>query len=207
MQVHKTPSLISSLYSKLIWSVDAEDTIYLTFDDGPHPDITSWVLEQLALFEAEATFFCVGENIKKYPHVAEQAAKQGHLLANHTFNHLKGWNTSNHLYLQNIAQCDVQIQQVQPKVLPFFRPPYGRIKRSQIRQLKPNYDIVMWSHLSWDFDVRLDRKRSIRHLTKSSPGSILVFHDSIKAFENLKAILPPVLRYFQEKRIKMKVLS
>lgn len=163
--------------------------LYLTFDDGPHPVITPWVLQQLEQYNAKATFFCVGDNVRKYPAVAENIRQQGHSLGNHTFNHLKGWNTEDAEYLSNIRRCN--------DVLPtrLFRPPYGRLGRNQARLIRDEgYTIVMWSLLSCDYDPALNPGQSLQKLIRHArPGSIIVFHDSEKARKNLEFILPRFL--------------
>lgn len=201
MQFHKTPRILHSIFPELTWRKHSSEAIYLTFDDGPHPEITNWVFETLDNFDARATFFCVGENLSKYPEIQSKAIEKGHVVANHTYNHLKGWETDNARYIQNIDKCDQHIEK--PNNL--FRPPYGRIKRSQIHLLKDR-EIVMWSHLSWDFDKNMNHNRSIELLSKANPGSILVFHDSIKAFDNLKIILEPILEKLSSRRLLFKTL-
>ncbi|MEM6830761.1 MAG: polysaccharide deacetylase family protein, partial [Bacteroidota bacterium] len=181
---------MQKLYPSLVWKKNTENKeLYLTFDDGPHPVITPWVLEQLDKVNAKATFFCVGENLEKYEDVAIETLRRGNLIANHTHNHLKGWKTSDEVYINNIEQCERIIQRISPQKNPLFRPPYGRIKKGQINSIKPHYDLIMWSHLSWDFDPKLAIRKSIRAMKKADSGSIIVFHDSKKSFQNLKKLL------------------
>ena len=205
IQLHKTPSLLRKIYPNLIWEKESEDEIFLTFDDGPNPDATPWVLELLKEYEAKATFFCVGQNLVKYPDVAHKTVEEGHLLANHTFNHLKGWATRMNEYRENISLCSEELKKLQqPDSL--FRPPYGRITKKQIAQLKDDYRIVMWSHLSWDFDSKVNIKRAIKRLKVANPGSIIVFHDSQKSFNNLKKVLPPLLSHWSSLNFKFNTL-
>lgn len=169
--------------------------VYLTFDDGPHPEITPWVLDQLEKHNAQATFFLIGDNARKYPETAEQIKKAGHLTGNHTFHHTNGWKTDLKTYLSEVEQCA-------PYVDPgFFRPPYGRISRSQARAVIRNgYEVVMWDVISGDFDVEASpeqcRKNVERYLR---PGSVIVFHDSEKAWPRLKEALPATLELIRQK--------
>lgn len=206
IQLHKTPGLLQAAYPKLTWRRESSNEIYLTFDDGPHPEITPWVLEELKKWQAKATFFCVGENLEKYPEVAKQITDGGHLIANHTHNHLKGWSTENKAYYNNIHQCEEVIRTLQEKANSLFRPPYGRIKRKQIQNLNSTYELVMWSHLSWDFYPNLNIQKSLRNLRKVAPGSIIVFHDSEKAFNNLQLLLPDMLTYWHSLNYKFSIL-
>lgn len=206
IQFHRTPSFVKKWYPSLTWERPSKDAIYLTFDDGPHPAITPWVMEQLDNVGAKATFFCVGENIKKYPEITKKLVQRGHRLGNHTFNHLKGWHTSDQQYIENVKVCDEVIEQFQEEEKKLFRPPYGRIKKSQVHFLRDQYDIVMWSHLSWDFAKNLDVDKSIRKLKKVKPGNIIVFHDSSKSFKNLQQILPEVLQFYLQNGFKFETL-
>lgn len=196
---HKTPKWIQKCYPDYIWQVDTgRKELFLTFDDGPLPGVTDFVLHQLAAFQAKATFFCVGENLVKHNETAEKIVQEGHLLANHTFNHLKGWQTKNFHYLHNTLECERAIALFQePKKI--FRPPYGRIKKTQAKALK-GFQIVMWNRLAWDFDPRVNTRNALKYLTDDAPpGSIFVFHDNVKAEKNLKALLPEVLSYYTDR--------
>lgn len=206
IQLHHTPPLIKACYPSLIWETNVDNTVYLTFDDGPHPEITPWVVEQLEKHEAKGTFFCVGDNIRKHQSVAELLSDHGHRLGNHTFNHLKGWKTKNDDYLQNVKLCETEISKFVKTENKIFRPPYGRISRAQISLLKNDYDIFMWSHLAWDFSKKLNIGRAIKKLKQAKSGSIVVFHDSPKSFENLKQILPEILGYYSERGFNLKAL-
>lgn len=194
--LYQTPGWFRHLYPGMIWRMPVADKrIFLTFDDGPVPEVTPWVVEQLARYHAKATFFCVGENVLKHPGELQQVVAAGHALGNHTHNHLKGWSVSDQRYVNNVSLCDQALLPHQQD-LRFFRPPYGRIRRSQIRLLHPQKSLVMWSHLSWDFDEKLSIAKSLKYLKQASPGSILVFHDSPKTFQNLQLLLPEVLAHF-----------
>ena len=198
MYLVKTPWFIKQLYSSLLWNKRADGTrIFLTFDDGPIPIVTPFVLNILQKCQAKATFFCIGDNVRKHPEVFEQVKSAGHSVGNHTFNHLKGWKTENQVYLDNYLKADELI----PSNL--FRPPYGRIKRSQIKLLKqqrPELQIVMWDVLSGDFDPNLSPEACLENVLRHVwPGSIVVFHDSLKAFDRLRYVLPRAMEEWSSK--------
>jgi peptidoglycan-N-acetylglucosamine deacetylase len=200
MFLHKTNFLMRALYPDFIWRKSLlEKKIYLTFDDGPIPEITEFVLETLAKYQAKATFFCIGDNIRKHPLIFQKLINEGHAIGNHTFNHLKGWATDDVTYLENVVLCSKEIEKVNHQTQ-LFRPPYGRIKRSQAKSLLLDYEIVMWDVLSGDFSQNLSPEtvleKTIQH-TKA--GSIVLFHDSIKAYKNMSYSLPRFLEYFSEK--------
>jgi len=201
MYLVKTPWLLKKLYPRLIWNVNHVDRcIYLTFDDGPIPIVTPYVLNILERFNAKATFFCIGDNVRKYPDVYDQIVGAGHAIGNHTFNHLKGWETDNKTYFENFLLAD--------KILdtPLFRPPYGRIKKQQVTDLKnarPDARIIMWDVLSGDFDTDLKPEDCLKNVLKHAvPGSIVVFHDSLKAFERLEYVLPLAMETWHKEGYK-----
>lgn len=202
----KTPWLLKKIYGdSLIWNLPrTSKTIYLTFDDGPIPVITPFVLETLKKFSAKATFFCIGDNIHKHPDIFEQIKAEQHSTGNHTFNHLRGWNTDNHTYVQNTLLC----QQLTQSNL--FRPPYGRIKKKQIKLLKehiPGLEIIMWDILSGDFDVNLSPEKCLKNVLKhTQEGSIVVFHDSLKAWDRLEYTLPKAMEFWSSKGYQFKAL-
>lgn len=197
MYLVKSPLLLKWYYPSLVWhKTRAQSVIYLTFDDGPIPDVTDFVLKTLKSFNAKATFFCIGDNIQKHPAIFDQLKADGHRIGNHTFNHLKGWKTKDETYLENFRQC----QKLTNTNL--FRPPYGRIKKSQIASLQaefPELQIIMWDVLSGDFDVQLAPEKCYENVIKNTRnGAIIVFHDSLKAFDRLQYTLPRALQYFSE---------
>ncbi|WP_316813077.1 polysaccharide deacetylase family protein [Pedobacter heparinus] len=205
MYLVKSPLLLKWYYPKLTWNKNRDQkVIYLTFDDGPIPDVTSFVLKTLKSFDAKATFFCIGDNIVKHPDIFEEIKKQGHQIGNHTFNHLKGWVTDDGRYLDNFRQC----QELTGTNL--FRPPYGRIKKSQargIRALIPEMQLIMWDVLSGDFDAGLSPQKCFENvINHTRNGSIIVFHDSLKAFDRLNYALPRSLQYFKEKGYSFGIL-
>lgn len=192
MYLVKTPWWLKILYPHLTWDMPATDKrIYLTFDDGPIPIVTPFVLNILKQHNAKATFFCIGNNVSKHPDIYKQVKNEGHAIGNHTYNHLRGWNTDDEIYTENYLKANELLD------VPLFRPPYGRIKRSQIKQLKairPDINIIMWSVLSGDFDMTLKPELCLQKVMKHTcPGSIVVFHDSLKAFNRLEYVLPRAL--------------
>ncbi len=178
--------------------------LYLTFDDGPIPEETPWVLEQLALFKAQATFFCVGQNLGRYPEIARTALAAGHRLGNHTQLHRSAWASARPDYLAGVAACEAALADIGlaqesgsdgPK--PLFRPPYGRLTWPLLRALRPAFRVVMWSVLTRDYDPDLSPENCLRYtLAAVRPGDILVFHDSRKASARLRFVLPRVLAHF-----------
>ena len=191
----KTPFWLKKLYPSCLWNYPSAEgkKIYLSFDDGPHAVATPFVLDELKKVNAKASFFCIGKNVLQEPAIYKQILMAGHRVGNHTFNHLNGWKTDNSLYLKNIEQARELIDS------DLFRPPYGRMSAFQIRNMiqKLHYKIVMWDVLSGDFDPAVDGRRAAdRVIINSRPGSIVIFHDSTKAFRVLKEALPLVLAYF-----------
>lgn len=197
MFLHKTNFLMRALYPNFVWRKPSDEKkIYLTFDDGPIPEVTEFVLETLEKYQAKATFFCIGDNISKNPSIFQQIFKDGHSVGNHTFNHLRGWATEDVAYLENVVKCQTEIQK-NGHHTKLFRPPYGRIKLKQANALLPDYEIVMWDVLSGDFSQNLSPevvlKKTIKH---TEAGSIILFHDSIKANERMSYALPRFLEHF-----------
>lgn len=197
------PFWLKWLYPSLTWNKDrSEKSIYLTFDDGPIPVVTPFVLNTLKKFNATATFFCIGENVQKHPEIYQQLLKEGHAVGNHTFNHLKGWKTDDKVYLDNIQKCAGLVQSS------LFRPPYGKGTRSQYAALRPGYSIIMWDVLSGDFDTGLTPERCLKNVIKNTrTGSIVVFHDSLKAYERLEYALPLALEHWQKEGYAFKGLN
>ncbi|MEP6262307.1 MAG: polysaccharide deacetylase family protein [Gillisia sp.] len=211
------------IFPSLLWNFDLKDkTIYLTFDDGPIPEITPWVLARLKEYNAKATFFCIGENISKNPSIFRQILNERHSVGNHTYNHLNGWKTPSEEYIKNVLLAEKVIKTFQSTgdvISPLnqadlnskkelFRPPFGKITPGQIKKLEQlNYKIVMWDVISEDYDQSKKPKKCFEDVVRySKPGSILVFHDSVKAFRNLQKILPYVLKYYSEKGFEFKAL-
>lgn len=203
MYLIKTPGFIQSLFPNFIWKIPTNDkVVYITFDDGPIPEVTPWVLEQMNNFNAKATFFCVGDNIEKHPEVLELVKNDGHDLGNHTFNHLNGWATENLPYFHNVRKCANLVKSE------FFRPPYGKIRPSQVQFLQRHYKIIMWDVLSADFDNEISKQQCLNNVLENvKPGSIVVFHDSLKAWKNLKYVLPNILDILTAEGYQFKTLS
>jgi len=198
----KTNRFIKLLFPKYVWSIpNKEQKVYLTFDDGPIPEITEWVLGQLAYYDAKATFFCIGDNIDKHPAIFQKIIAQKHSIGNHTYNHLKGWKTNTATYLENMEQCQATIQKQGGITTHLFRPPYGKIKPMQAKKLlQKGYSILMWDVLSRDFDATISKEECLQYVLQNvQPGSIILFHDSIKAFPHLQYALPKTLAYLNVK--------
>ena len=209
MYLPYSPFWLQWLYPSLTWHKSRkEKSIYLSFDDGPIPVVTPFVLNTLKSFNAKATFFCIGENIEKHPEIYEQILAEGHSVGNHTYNHLKGWITEDRTYLDNVSQCAKLVQSN------LFRPPYGRARKSQYsilskgvppdntlqRSPSGKYSILMWDVLSGDFDTSISPQKCLENvMNHTKNGSIIVFHDSLKAFERLEYALPLALKLLREK--------
>ncbi len=191
----KTPFYLKILFPKRLWKTKTkEKKIYLTFDDGPIPEVTLWVLQQLEKFEAKATFFCIGENVVKNKSIFQKILEAGHAVGNHTHNHLNGWKTDKATYLENVEKCENTFFAI------LFRPPYGRLTQKQAGILNKKFKIVMWDVLSGDFDKSISKEKCLENVLKNADnGSIIVFHDSLKAENHLRYVLPKVLQYFKEK--------
>ncbi len=194
----KTPWWLRAIYPQLIWRMPTQEKIiYLTFDDGPHETATPFVLDTLAQYNAKASFFCIGKNVLEHPEIYARILQEGHAVGNHTQHHANGWKVSNEAYFSEIDAAAEFIHS------PLFRPPYGRIKRSQISRLIDSsrpakaFKIVMWSVLSGDFDTTLSAAACTKNvLENTGPGSIVVFHDSTKAWDRMSVALPAVLEHF-----------
>tara|TARA_Y100000815_G_scaffold227240_1_gene215744 strand:+ start:902 stop:1570 length:669 start_codon:yes stop_codon:yes gene_type:complete len=214
----KVPEIIKWYYNGYVWDkfkeVKKEKILYLTFDDGPIPEVTPWVLNTLTKFNAHATFFCIGDNIRKHPEVFTQLLKSGNRVGNHTYNHLKGWKTPKENYIQNTLKAEEIIEKsalegqksvIFPKLL---RPPYGKITRQQAKSLKAkDYEIIMYDVIAYDWDKSVSPEKCAENIIRNAKsGSILVFHDSIKAENNMKAALPIILKHYTEKGYTFKML-
>ena len=198
----KTHWIIKKLFSNYVWDIpNHENKVYLTFDDGPIPEITEWTLNQLQQHNAKATFFCIGDNIRKYPEIFNKVIASGNSIGNHTFNHLNGWKTETSDYIENTKLCTTEISKLKTKNYQLFRPPYGKIKPSQFKPLrKLGYKIIMWDIISYDFDSTITPEKCLENVLKNvKSGSIIVFHDSKKAFNNLEYSLPRILEFLNEK--------
>ncbi len=190
----KTPWWLKKIYPSYIWDINiADKIIYLTFDDGPHPVATPFVLDELKKCNAKATFFCIGKNVVDNPEIYQRILAEGHSVGNHTYNHVNGWKTDTEKYVDDVRAASLSINSY------LFRPPYGRIKNAQAKKLK-NYKIVMWDVLSGDFDESLSNEKCLQYvIEKTRAGSIVIFHDSGKAFPRLQYALPKTIEFFLSK--------
>lgn len=199
------PRFIQRLYPERIWAFSrTSNSIYLTFDDGPIPEVTPWVMDELKKYSAKATFFCIGDNVQKHPEVFRRILSEGHAVGNHTFNHLNGWKTNTAEYIENVEKAERQMTTHSEFIIrnsKLFRPPYGKITSKQAKILKKKgYKIVMWDIISYDFDATISPEKCLQNvLKKIQPGSVVVFHDSLKAEKNLRYVLPKVLDFISEK--------
>lgn len=204
MRIAKSPSVLSTLFPSYVWNIKTDEkVIYLTFDDGPVPEVTGHVLEILKAYNAKATFFCIGKNVEKHPALFRRLHDEGHAIGNHTFNHIKGWNSDDAVYLDDIQQADELIDSR------LFRPPYGRIKPQQAKQLQQlGYKVIMWDVISYDWDKKLSKEKVLENITNNTKeGSIIVFHDSNKAAKNMLYALPKTLSYFSELGFRFETLD
>lgn len=211
------PKIVQRLYPRRLWEFTSKTkNIYLTFDDGPITQVTPWVLQTLKKYEAKATFFCIGENIKKQPLIFTEILKQGHSVGNHTQHHKNGWKTNNNTYFQEITTCQKTIEETKSQALnlPFsssnlYRPPFGKMTSKQAQWAIANgYKIVMWNVLSKDYDPTILTEKSLKSTLKYlKPGSIVVLHDSLKAEKKLKYILPKVLEHCVKKGWKCEAIK
>lgn len=203
MRFITTPKILRLFYPSLLWEMPKEEKkLYITFDDGPHPTITPQVLEILKEFNAKATFFCIGKNIESNNDVFNRIIKEGHSVGNHTFNHNKGWKTKTKDYIDSVNKTENIINSLTDshgrKAL--LRPPYGKIKSSQIRKLKRHYKLIAWTVISYDWDKSLSPEECFNNVIRNAAnGSIIVFHDSEKAVNNMIPTLKKILRYYSEK--------
>lgn len=199
----KTPRIIQNLFPNFIWKIpSSENTIHLTFDDGPNPEVTPWVLSQLASYSAKATFFCVGKNVEQHPDIYHQVLEAGHSIGNHTYDHSSGWASDNIPFFHNTRKC----ARITGSSL--FRPPYGRLKPKQAQFLQRHYQIIMWDVMSGDFDANINKEQCLKNVIKNAErGSIVVFHDSLKAKEKLQYVLPKVLEHFAAKGYSFESLN
>lgn len=206
----KTPRWVKRIFSNLIWEGPKKGkVVYLTFDDGPTPEITDWVLQELAKFNFKATFFLIGDNIRKYPETAQNILQEGHTIGNHTFNHWNGWRQTTEVYLSNADLCTQQIENTLGFSPVLFRPPYGKLTPNQAKALrKKGFNIIMWDIITYDWDATKSPDFCLKAITDNVEScSIIVFHDSKKAFGNLKVVLPKALQYLNENGFRSESLT
>jgi peptidoglycan/xylan/chitin deacetylase (PgdA/CDA1 family) len=223
----KTPGFVKTLFPNFVWNINTDKKeLYLTFDDGPTPGITHWVLQTLKQYNAKATFFCIGNNIEKYPEIFKNILDEGHVVGNHTYNHLKGWKHQTKDYIEDTEKTQnlitPTIQKLNSKPfhsnignlqfenwnLKLFRPPYGKFKTKQSKELQDlGYKIVLWDVLSYDWDKSVAEETCLKNVTSTAKeGSIIVFHDSVKASTNLNYVLPKILKHYAEKGFQFKAI-
>jgi peptidoglycan/xylan/chitin deacetylase (PgdA/CDA1 family) len=203
MFIHQIPSFIPALFPRFTWSKTDGRQIYLTFDDGPTPEITDFVLECLAEYEAKATFFCIGKNVVNNLGIIQRIQAAGHSIGNHTMNHSNAWKMDYSSYVVDIKKCDEVFNQHDIKSIG-FRPPYGRITRKMYRKMD---NVVLWSVLTGDYNSALTSEEILDAvLSLLKPGAIVVMHDSVKAYPHLQIILPAILAHCQEQNLVLSAL-
>lgn len=203
MYLAKTPKILKKTYPKYIWDFHSlTTTLHLTFDDGPTPGVTNLVLDELKKYNAKATFFCIGKNVEQFPELFQRIIDEGHAVGNHTYSHINGWSVKTYTYLKDVVKCKAIFEST------LFRPAYGKITRFQAKALMNTFEIIMWDVLSSDFDENCTPEKCLHNvLTHSKKGSIIVFHDSIKAEKNLIYTLPKVLEHFTQQGFQFKAIE
>lgn len=203
MIIARIPRILSKSFKKLTWEIPGEGKdVYLTFDDGPTPEVTDWVLNELDLFNAKATFFCLGKNVESNPDLFGQIVNRGHSLGNHSYSHIKGYRSSLNGYLKDVDRAATLIDSR------LFRPPYGRILRKQVKRISAHFTIIMWTVLSVDYNSKVSGDQVVRNVLENvRPGSIIVFHDSVKASKNVYYALPRVLEFLRDNGYEMKSIE
>lgn len=206
----KTPKTVKNLLRNFVWEIpNSNNIVYLTFDDGPITEVTEWVLDILKKEEIKATFFCIGDNIRKNPTIYQRILNEGHQTGNHTFNHLNGWKTKTIEYIENFKLCETEQLKLNAEHSLLFRPPYGKMTLSQSKKIHElGYKIVMWDVLSFDFKPTITAEKCKENvLNNTSAGSIIVFHDSLKAEKTLKKVLPEVIQGLKNRGFQFDALS
>ena len=198
----KPGKILKWLYPDVVWSIDDSDGIYLTFDDGPTPGVTEWILHTLDRYDAKATFFVLGKNVELYPDLYQMILDKGHKIGNHTYSHQKGWTMSTERYIEDVDLAGDMLH------TELFRPPYARITRTQLQQIAQRYRIVMWNVLSRDYNRHLSPKKCLRETIRGlRGGDIISLHDSAKSFKNTSYVLPALLRKAREMGLQCKILE
>lgn len=202
MKLFKIPQFVKWVYPKRIWGISTSDPIvFLTFDDGPIPEITPWILDFLLAKNIKATFFCVAENVLKYPEIYQRILDEGHSVGNHSFNHNNGYKTDYNSYITSFQKADSIIKSK------LYRPPYGKMTRKQEKEIVKTHKIIMWSWLSYDFDQSVSVQKIMKNANREiKPGTILVLHDNAKIVERTKLLLPQIVELLVRKGLKFDVL-
>ena len=203
MFIEQVPGFVRNLFPKALWRMNPDEkAVYLTFDDGPIPVVTPWVVDLLGHYGIKATFFMVGDNVRKHPQEYKQVVDAGHRVGNHTFNHLKGLFTDTREYVENVEKADALIHSN------LFRPPHGMLRRSQYKELSKRYQFVMWDLVTRDYSKRMNGEEVLANVKKYvRNGSIITFHDSLRSEENLKYALPRAIEWLQEQGYEFKVFE
>ena len=203
MYIIKTPKLIRKLFPNYLWNKSRKKPfVYFTFDDGPIPEVTPWVLDTLRRYDMHGTFFCVGDNVRKHSQIYNRLIEEGHSVGNHSYSHKSGWSTDAEKYLDDVELCGSFVQSN------LYRPPYGRLRRQQAEAIRDQYKIVMWDILSGDFDQNISAEQCYQNVIQNlKPGSIIVFHDNVKSFKTLKEVLPRVIEYCISQGLTSKALK
>lgn len=203
MRIIRPPRILREYYKNVVWRLGAPGkTVYLTFDDGPTPGVTEWVLNELKKYNARATFFCIGRNVEKHKELYHQIIQEGHHTGNHTYSHIKGIKVKNYEYYNDVFLAEQFIES------DLFRPPYGLLKSTQIKWLSGKYKIILWDVLSYDFSRKMSKKKCLHNVIKKTRnGSVIVFHDSLKAREKLFYVLPQLLKNLSDRGYDFKVLN
>lgn len=208
----KIPYLIKRIFPNYVWDFSSNKKIlYLTFDDGPTPEITQWTLKTLKKYNAKATFFCIGNNVTKYPDIIKNILEEGHSIGNHTQDHVKGWKTSTKNYLENVLKAETIIKNElkEKQQLKLYRPPFGQLKNSQGKAIiQLGYKIIMWSVISFDWEHKITKAQCLENVISkaSKKNNIIVFHDSVKASRNMMYALPKVLEHFSKEGYVFKAI-
>lgn len=208
----KTRWFIKRIFSGFVWDIPNDNkTVYLTFDDGPTPEVTEWVLGVLRQHDIKATFFCIGNNIENHPDIFNKIIAEGHAIGNHTFNHVNGWHTNDKVYIKNTEAAETSIIKRNPEFesAKLFRPPYGKMKRAQAKYVRSiGYRIIMWDVLSADFDKSITPEKCLKNVTNNTrEGSVIIFHDSTKAAANMQYALPLAINHLKEKGFRFAKIS
>ena len=202
MRIFKTPRLIRFVHKRITWGFSiSEPTVYLTFDDGPHPKVTPWILDELKKHDFKATFFCVGENVKRYPEIYQRIIDEGHAVGNHTMKHENALKVRSAQYMDSVHETSKLVNSK------LFRPPYGKITPSLVRKLKKEYQIILWSWLSYDYDHQVSIDTIIQQANRIVAGDILVLHDNEKLEDRQRELLPRLIETIKVKKLKSKSLD
>ena len=202
LKLIKSLKILRYLFADFLWKIDTDEkVIYLTFDDGPHPAITPWIIDLMNQYNAKGTFFLIGDAVSKHPDLYQLYKANGHQVGNHTYRHIKGWRSRKKKYLNEVAQCAEFVESS------LFRPPYGQINLRSIREIKKKYKIVMWDVLSWDFDKETSTEICLSNVINcTKEGSIVVFHENEKSMKNIMYVLPKVLKHFTKQGYQFKAI-